>query len=141
MKNHWHWAILALLTIISGCATPPPSAETDATIAAKAARVRFFREPPPNAKFIAKIPYSSGSTENWRSECANYLSREAAKLGGNVVVPGVELDYGGRRIETGDPRFNSVHPPVFVQTENIHGQLTIIPGHFHFWSKVYFCPE
>lgn len=139
--------LAGLLALIAGCATPP-APESNPLEATQAAGVRFLHVPPPNARFIAKIVYSSGDHENWQSNCINYLSAKAVKLGGNVVVPGVELDFGSHRLYADQL---SGPPSDFVIQNEINGRdpygypqaggSVIVPSRFHFWSNVYYCPR
>jgi hypothetical protein len=145
--HYWPWAlILGILALVSGCATP--SAPPDPLLGIQAASVRFLHDPPPNAKFIAKIVYSSEEYDNWQSNCVHYLAAKAVKLGGNVVVPGVELDFGPHRFYN-----DQLHGPApnMVITHQLHGRdaygypqaetTVVVPTRFHFWSDVYYSPE
>jgi hypothetical protein len=144
----WRWAlILGIVAFISGCATQsaPPA---NPLVGMQTASVRFLHGPPPNAKFIAKIVYSSEEYDNWQSNCIQYLAAKAVKLGGNVVVPGVELDFGPHRFY--NDQLNGPPPNTMVVHE-LHGRdaygypqaetTVVLPTRFHFWSNIYYCPE
>ena len=139
--------IFGALALMAGCATQP-APQGNPLVGGQENHVRFLHAPPPNAKFIAKVVYSSGDNDNWQSNCVLYLSAKAVKLGGNVVVPGVELDFGSHRLY-GDQL--SGPPPNFVMRNELHGRdpygypqaggNVVVPSRFHFWSIVYYCPE
>ena len=148
IKAKQWWLALALggLGLIMGCAMQPPP--PNPLVGAQTTGVRFLHAPPPNAKFIAKIVYSGGTDDNWQSNCLQYLAAKAVKLGGNVVVPGVELDFGNHPLYGDQLRGPA---PDFVVHNEIRGRdpygyaqaggTVILPSHFHFWSNVYYSPE
>jgi hypothetical protein len=135
------WGILLTLLLAAGlwgCGSQPPAAP-DPFAALEAMEVRIVHAPPPNAKFIAKIVFSSGAFEGWERACNHYLRTQAVKLGGNVVVPGVEIDWKSRRFYTDR---GVSHPVILVQPmgqNHIIGP--VIPARINFWNNVYYCPE
>ena len=75
-----YWPVLflsMLLTCGVGCASHKPAPEPDPFFALEAAKVHFYHEPPPNAKFIAKIPCNCGNYDGWQQECVHYLVAQA----------------------------------------------------------------
>ena len=130
------------LAVTSGCATqPPPPADPFAAL--EAFDVKFVHQPPSDAKFIAKIPVAVGYSDHWQVDCIRSLRTQAVKLGGNLVVPGTELDWGTHKLYTDDG--NLLHPPPGgVRLYNSHPGTSnrgFAAGKFHFWSNIYYVPE
>ena len=131
------------LAVVSGCSTQP-AAPADPFAALEILDVKFAHQPPADAKFIAKVPFSSGSYDHWEQDCLTYLRAKAVKLHGNVVVPGVELYYQNQRIYN-DQLFedrSAVMAPGY--REHYHPALNnqaVAPGKIYFWSNIYYSPS
>jgi len=132
--------IFILLAGISGCAIQPAQpADPFATL--EALDVKFLHQPPPDAKFIARISCSSGSYDHWQEDCICYLRTQTVKLGGNAVVPAVELDWGTHKIYNDDSIVR--HSPGGFGEHHLNPRAPgqFIPEKLHFWSNIYYCPE
>ena len=132
----WAQALLiTALVISSGCAAPS-AMQTNPINAVDASQVRFLHDPPPNARFIAKVVYSADPSANWHADSVQYLTAKAVKLGGNVVVPSTESDWGARRINN-----EPINQNTTLWQKNAFGRYEPVPSRFHFWSNIYYSPE
>lgn len=119
----WCLVVVCVLGAACGCATEKPKA-ADPFAQLEERQVKFIPKPPPDAKFIAEVCYTCGSSQgDWQQDCAKYLRKEAVKLGGNAVVFGTKIRSGSGLIFRG---------PGLPSEKAVMARVQI-------WSDVYFC--